>query len=157
MQCIREIFPVRETESDLAVRLRIELLTDIVVEVGPERFLSAVKDAIKLSDSRYHCTIRRIRQCAGLREMKYVDPAYKAWQFVTDVVQKHIRRGPEGNYRFEPHVRLEGDKAISEPIPVISDAIQKAVRAMGGWQALANTPPEFWAQRMKDFVAMYEE
>ena len=156
LQIVREIFPVREKESDLATRLRLEMLVDVVNAVGPDRFLEAVKQAITISDSRYHCTIRKIRQCAGLKEPKFVDPAYAAWELVTEIVKKHVRRTDEDGYRMEPYVYLDGDKAVTKPIPTIPDPVLKAVRALGGWQALATTPPEFWAQRMKDFVNLYQ-
>ena len=170
LTAIREIFPAREPESDLAAALRLELLTDIVNLVGPERYLEAVKKAITMSSSRYDCTVRKIRFCAGLKESKPVDPAVSAWKLVTDIVRKHVRLGPEGQYRLEPYYAIDGksDDPTAEPekslptfsiypVPEIPEAVQEAVRALGGWRALANTLPEFWHAKMKDFLTLYEE
>ena len=162
LTAIREIFPAREPESDLAAALRLELLTDIVNLVGPERYLEAVKKAITMSSSRYDCTVRKIRFCAGLKESKPVDPAVSAWKLVTDIVRKHVRLGPEGQYRLEPYYAIDGKSddprtASVYPVPEIPEAVQEAVRGLGGWRALANTLPEFWHAKMKDFCALYSE
>jgi hypothetical protein len=162
LQCVREIFPARETESDLAVRLRIEMLTDIVVEVGAERFLAAVKKAITISNNRFDCTIKKIREAAGLRYAPDPSPAHKAWQLVVEVVQKHVRRGPEGSFRLEPYYAIDGqyeDPAAASiyPVPLIPEPTLRAVRCIGGWGALAVCPPEFWHQKLKDFVSVYDE
>jgi hypothetical protein len=158
LTAIREIFPARETESELAVRLRIELLSDIVREVGDERFMAAVKRAITMSHNRYECTIRRIRECAGVAVLPEPAPAYKAWQFVTQVKDRHVRRDPEGFYRLEPWYTSNGtDVATVTEVPVIPEPIKRTVQALGGWGALASCPAEFWSQRLKEFVQLYEE
>ena len=154
LTAVREIFPIKDQESTLAVRLRIEMLTDIVNEVGPEKFLAAIKKAITMSSHRYDCSIRKIRECAGLKEK---NPAIEAWKFVTEVMQKHLRPAPEGHYHLEPWVRNEDGKFVTDPVPVIPESVKDAVRAIGGWQALALTSPEYLHQRMKDFINLFEE
>ena len=137
--------------------LRLEMLTDIVNEVGAERFLAAVKKAIAMTNNRYDCTIRKIRTCAGPRDVQPTAPAYKAWQTVTEIVQKHVRRAPEGHWRLETcYVCCDAETSVT-PVPVIPEPILRAVRCIGGWGAIATCPAEFWHQRMKDFVSVYEE
>lgn len=157
LTAIREIFPTRETESELAVRLRIEMLSDIVREVGPERFMAAVKKAITMSHNRFDCTIRRIRECAGVAVVAEPAPAYKAWQFVTEIVHRHVRRWENG-WRLEPWYTSNGtDVATVTEVPPIPEPIKRAVQAIGGWGMLAACDPQYWPQRMKDFVNLYEE
>ena len=160
LQCVREIFPIKDhTESDLAVRLRIEMLTDIVLEVGAERYLAAVKKAITISHNRYDVTIKKIRECAGLRFVPEPAPAYKAWQFVTEVRDRHVRRAPEGHWRLEPWYRVQEGSltVVAVDPPPIPAPVQRAVQALGGWGALAMCPKEYWYQRLKDFVNVYDE
>ena len=148
---------MREKESDLAIKLRLEMFTDIVNEVGAENFLSAIKKAITISEHRYAVTVKKVRECAGLIEKRPPNPAVQAWAFVVDVLHKHVRRSPEGHYRLEDFVRNVDGEIVVESVPKIPESIIKAVRGVGGWQALANTIPEYLHQRMKDFCAIYEE
>jgi hypothetical protein len=157
-QAVRELFPVREAESDLALKLRLEMLSDIVREAGAERFMAAIKLAVTQSRNRHDVSIFRIRECAGLRYVPEPAPAYKAWQFVTQVKDRHVRRDPEGFYRLEPWYTSNGtDVATVTEVPAIPEPIKRAVQALGGWAALATCPAEFWHQRMKDFISVYNE
>jgi hypothetical protein len=103
-------------------------------------------------------TIKKIRECAGLHYSPEPAPAYKAWEFVTEVTRRHVRRDPEGFYRLEPWYTSNGtDVATVTPVPEIPEPIKHAVQAIGGWAALAQCDPQYWAQRMKDFVNCYDE
>ena len=148
---------MREQESDLAVKLRLEMMTDIAMEVGAERFMAAVKQAITLSRHRYDCSIARIRECAGLHQGSVMSPAMKAWADVTEIVEKHVRRSPEGGWRLEDHYEQRGGVWWTTPVPTISPAMLRAVKMIGGWAALAQTDPAYWNQRMRDFCAAYQE
>lgn len=155
---LREMFPTRDMESDLAAKLRLEMMTDIVVEVGYDRFMAAVKKAISISRNRFDCSIFRIRECAGLQYQPPPSPAHRAWSQVRQYVTRHVRRHPEGGWQIEDFVYLgEGDKACVIKAPELPEATKRAVQTIGGWGALATTPDEFWSKRMADFIAVYEE
>lgn len=155
---IREMFvTVANNDSDIAVKLRLELMANIVREIGPERFVEAVKQAISISASRYECSIKRIRECAGLKTTPEPNPAMRAWLLVIEVLHRHVRPGPDGGYRLEASVIFQGGEYVTIPVPTIPEPVSRAVRAIGGWGALVETEPAYIAQRMRDFCAVYSE
>jgi|SRR5579863_4578642 len=155
---IREVFPTAQNnDSDVAVKLRLELLADIVREIGPEHFMAAIKQAVSISANRYECSIKRVRECAGLKTTPEPNPAMRAWLLVIDVVHRHVRPGPDGGYRLESSVIFQGGEYITIPVPTIPEPVSRAVRAIGGWGALVETEPAYIAQRMRDFCAVYSE
>lgn len=156
-QICREFFPVGPQESDAALKLRLELLAEIVDAVGPEKFNEAVMQALRISRSRYEVSVQRIRELAGLYAGPPMSAAARAWQQVMEIVAKHVRRDPEGNYRLEPYVRMDGGQGVMEPVPKIPANVLKAVRSLGGWAALVKTDEEYLAQRYRDFREMFEE
>jgi hypothetical protein len=155
---VREFFPTTQNnDSDIAVKLRLELMANIVKEIGPERFIEAVKQAISISASRYECSIKRIRECAGLKTTPEPNPAMRAWLLVVEVLHRHVRPGPDGGYRLEASVIFQGGEYVTIPVPTIPEPVSRAVRAIGGWGALVETEPAYIAQRMRDFCAVYSE
>lgn len=157
-QLVREFFSNAPPESDAALKMRIELLAEIVQAVGPDRFNEAVKGALRLARSRYDVTVSRIREQAGLHHVNQLTPAAKAWIFVTMVVARHVRRDPEGGYRLEPFVYIDKQgNTVREFAPEIPEPVARAVRTMGGWGALAQTDAQYWGQRMREFRDLYEE
>lgn len=158
---MRELFPVSQEESDFALKLRLELLAKIVLKVGAENFIAAVKLAISQSRGRYDVTILRISECAGITRTAEPSPAMKAWAIVAYIVRNHVKQAPEGGWRLETHVVgrfLDGEwKHHEEPVPFVPLPIKNAVNALGGWAALAETEPVYWSQRMRDFTAVYDE
>lgn len=151
------MWPVRDPETDLALKIRIELLAEVVSLVGTERFMEAVKQAIRISHSRYDCSVRKIRECAGLRWQQEPLPAMRAWEFVTQVVARHVRPAPAGGYHLEPWYHLAGEGVTIVEVPLIPDSIQRAVNSIGGWAALAQTDAAYWGQRLRDFRDVYSE
>jgi hypothetical protein len=151
----REMFPTNQPESDAAARLRIELLAEVVAIVGSERFLRAVKDAIAVSRSRWDCSVSRIREMAGLRYEPPQSRVAAAWNFATQTFLNHARLDPEGRYRLEEKVVLRDGVAEVTPIPEVPQAVWRAVQALGGWSALADTSN--WSYRFKDFKELYRD
>jgi hypothetical protein len=155
LQIIREFFPTNQPESDAAARLRIELLAEVVAAVGSERFLRAVRDAIAVSRSRWDCSVAKIREMAGLRYEPPQSRVAAAWDFATQTFLNHARLDPEGRYRLEEKVVLRDGVAEVTPIPLVPPAVLRAVQALGGWSALADTSN--WSYRFKDFRELYTE
>lgn len=152
---IREFFPIQQSESDLATRVRLELLAEIVAEVGEAKFIAAVKQTLKISRNRYECTVLRIRECCGLPWTPPLSPASAAWAFATKVFTEHARTNAEGQYVLEPrYTRSEGKVTITPP-PHIPASVKRAIDAMGGWGALADR--SVWGYRMRDFRDLYAE
>jgi len=152
---VREFFPTNQPESDAAARLRIELLAEVVAAVGSERFLRAVRDAIAVSRSRWDCSVARIREMAGLRYEPPQSRVAVAWDFATQTFLNHARLDPEGRYRLEEKVVLRDGVAEVTPIPLVPPAVLRAVQALGGWSALADTSN--WSFRYKDFRELYRD
>ena len=152
---IREMFPTNQPESDAAARLRIELLAEIVALVGPDRYQRAVRDAIAVSRSRWDCSVARIREMAGLRYEPPQSRVAAAWNFATQTFLNHARLDPEGRYRLEEKVVLRDGVAEVTPIPLVPPAVWRAVQALGGWSALADTSN--WSYRFKDFKELYRD
>ena len=155
LQIIREFFPTNQPESDAAARLRIELLAEVVAAVGSERFLRAVRDAIAVSRSRWDCSVAKIREMAGLRYEPPQSRVAAAWDFATQTFLNHARLDPEGRYRLEEKVVLRDGVAEVTPIPLVPPAVLRAVQALGGWSALADTSN--WSFRYKDFRELYRD
>lgn len=154
---VREIFPSTLAESDEALNLRLDLLAEIAVECAPGQFMQAVRKAISLSRSRFDVSVAKVRQCAGLPADLPQSPATRAWLFVVEVLDRHVRLAPEGGWQLEPFCRNIDGKYEMVPVPAIPGAILKAVRALGGWGALKETEPQYFGQRMRDFEGLYRE
>ena len=142
-------------ESDEAVRARIEFLKEIIVEVGPRQFLAAVKQAIRISQYRNEVTIKRIRECAGLDVSPPKSSAAKTWELVTEIVTHHIERDENGNAVLSEHIVMRPEGVVLVPVPNIPESLARAVRDMGGWGALADSYPQWWAQRFNMFREVY--
>ena len=146
LTAIREMLPSNQPESDAATKLRLELLGEIVAAVGPERFIRAVKDAIKVSRSRWDCSIARVRECAGMRYEPPQSRVAAAWDLVTSLFLNHCRMDAEGRYRLEEKVVLKDGVAEVTPVPDVPPTVLRAVQALGGWSGLAGAYPEYWQE-----------
>jgi len=150
-QMVRELLPSK-MESDAALKVRIGFLKEIVAEVGNERFIAAIKQCVRTCMFRNEVTIARIRQEAGLSVAPAPSPAVEAWELVTRIVTHHLGRDAEGNAVLQPHVKIsENHLAVMTSLPNIPDAVARAVAAMGGWSALAESYPAWWGQRLQQF------
>lgn len=154
---IREMFPTQQAESDEAAKLRLELMAEIAETVGEQRFVQAVRAAIKVSHRRWDVSVARVREMAGLRWTPEPSPAAKAWQFVTDTFLNHVRTNEQGNYVLEEKTVNRDGKAQVTPIPEIPPAISRALRALGGWAAIAEAFPEYHTQKWSQFRDFYYE
>lgn len=156
-QAAREMFPSQNKESEFSLRLRIKLMAQICEEIGSERFMEAVETAISLSFGRYSVTPAKIRECAGLRWTPPPSAAASAWQFVIDTFLNHVRTDPHGNYILEEKVVNVDGRAKVTPVPQIPPAVDRALRAIGHWAAIAEAWPEFTGQRYKQFQEFFYE
>jgi hypothetical protein len=156
-QGVREIFPVANNESDYSVKIRLELMAEVIAEVGQEAFLAAVKRAISISQRRYDVTVARIRECAGLRYVPPPSPTALAWEFVTQTFLNHVRTDGDGNYRLEDKVVVVGGVASVTGVPKIPFPIKRAISALGGWAAIAEAWPEYIGQKYAQFKELYHE
>lgn len=155
---IRETFPSQQQESDAAAELRMELLAELVEEVGEQRFVRAVRDTIKVSHRRWDCSVARVREMAGLKWSPPPSNAALAWEFVTQTFLNHCKTDGDGNYRLEIKV-VRGDDGLARIIgvPEIPLPVKRAIQGLGGWAALAEAWPEYWQQRYKMFQDLYHE
>ena len=148
---------MQQKVSDEAAQLRLELMAEIAAEVGEQHFVHAVRNAIKISHRRWDVSIARIREMAGLRFVPEPSPAAKAWELVTHVFVNHCRVDADGNYRLETKTVIRDGKAEETPVPAISPAVKRAVQALGGWAALAESFPEYWQQKYGAFKELFHE
>lgn len=149
------MFPFSQPESEQAAELRLELMAELAEEVGEQRFVRAVRDAIKVSHKRWDCSVARVREMAGLRHVPPPSATATAWEFVTQVFIDHVRTDPAGNYVLEEKwTALDGVPTV-KPVPFIPFPIKRAVQGMGGWAALAESWPEFWTSKLRDFRELY--
>jgi hypothetical protein len=144
-------------ESDEAFKARVVFLREIVDEVGADRFIEAVKQAIRISEFRSQVSIGRIRRLCGLDVTEPTTPAVQAWHLVTTVTTRFVRRDVNGNAVLEPRVTLSEQRmAIIEQVPNIPDAVQRAVNMLGGWGALSDAyATGWWSQRWQSFRESY--
>jgi hypothetical protein len=157
-QLVREMFPItNHNESDASLKLRAELFGRIVEEVGEERFIEALKQAISVSQRRYDVTVARVREFAGLKYIQPISATAEAWRFVTQIFLDHVRMDGNGNYMLEPKVINHAGHCHLIAPPKIPKAVKNAVVAIGGWAALADSYPNYWAVRYKEFKEIYKE
>lgn len=154
-QLVREVLPSQYQESDLALKLRLKLLGELVAEVGEARFMRAVEKAISVSHSRHQVTVARIREIAGLVYSPPRQPATVAWEQLIQVFLDHCRTDPDGNYRLEDKVKNVDGAAVIVPVPRLPEATLHALRSIGGWAGLAEAWPEFAGARLKEFREFY--
>jgi len=79
----------------------------------------------------------------------------EAWDLTIRVVTRHIGRDGEGNAVLQPRVYRDGDVFREEPVPDIPEGVRRAVRAMGGWSALADSYPQWTGQRFAQFKELW--
>lgn len=154
-QYIREQLP-GPIESDEAFRGKIRFLKEIVFEAGEERFVHAVQQVIRTSDKRSDASVKRLREFAGLDVSGPQSAAASAWDLVTRVVKSHVKRDGEGNVVLKSAIRMiGGNRGEIVPVPEISEAVTRAVQAMGGWGNLAEAYPAWWGQKFVQFKEVY--
>lgn len=154
---INETFPVQQAMSEEAMQLRLEMLAEIAEQVGEQQFVQAVRNAIKVSHRRWDCSIARIREMAGLRYTPEPSASAKAWELVTRVFIDNCRTDMNGNYRLEEKIVNFNGVARVFAVPEISPAIKRAIQGLGGWAALAESWPEYWSAKLRDFRELYYE
>jgi hypothetical protein len=154
---IREIFPSQQPESDEATKLRLELMAELAEEIGEARFVRAVRDTIKISHRRWDCSVARVREMAGLRHAPAPTAAAIAWEWVMRVYLDHCRVDGNGTYQLEDKVTVFDGVANITPAPKVPSAIQRALRSMGGWAAIAEAYPEYIGAKYRDFKELYRE
>lgn len=154
---INETFPAQQKMSDEATQLRLEQLAEIAEQVGEQRFVKAVRDTIKVSHRRWDCSIARVREMAGLKWTPPISAAAEAWSMVTRIFIDHCRTDGDGNYRLEEKVVNVDGKAQVTPVPEIPLAVKRAIQGLGGWAALAESWPEYWSAKLRDFRDLYHE
>jgi hypothetical protein len=156
---IREFFPLapnQKPESDIATRLRLKGLREILEVVGEARFFRAIELATFNSRNRFDCSVMKVREFAGLSTAPPRSPAVVAWEQVIQVFLDHVRTDGDGNYRLEDKVRMvNGLAAITKP-PEVREASLRALRSIGGWAAIAEAWPEYIGQRLREFEKLYE-
>jgi hypothetical protein len=143
--------------SDEATQLRLELMAEVAEAVGEQRFIRAIRDAIKVSHRRWDCSVARIREMAGLKWTPPLSATAEAWQLVTRVFIDHCRVDADGNYRLEEKVVNVDGKAQVTPVPEIPLEVKRAIAGLGGWAALAESFPEYWQQKYSAFKELYCE
>lgn len=160
-QLIREMLTAPNIESDEALAARMVFLEEIVMEVGVERFHAAIREVVRTKKNRYEVSVAYIRECAGLSLALPANPAVVAWETVTDVIKNHVGRDPNGalTMRTKVTIDLSSGRPVSviKPVPEITPDVQRVVDLMGGWGAMAEAHPAWWAQRYQMFCQLYRE
>lgn len=155
---IREAFPLAPTqkpESDLATRLRLKGLREIVEQVGEARFFRAVEQAVFNSRHRFDCSIMKVREYAGLATAPR-PPAVVAWEQIIQVFLDHVRTNGIGNYVLEAKTKKQDGVFVEIQPPALPEASLRALRSIGGWAALAEAWPEYVTAKWRDFRDFYE-
>lgn len=160
-QLIREMLPA-SMESDQALEARMVFLLEIIEECGIERFQEAIRLAIRTKEYRNEVSVGYIRKCAGLSLALPPNPSVQAWETVTDIVTNHLVRNPGGGYSLQAKTKRVEVKPgvlqfVAKPVPEITPDVQRAVDLLGGWAALAEAHPIYWAQRYQMFCQIYRE
>ena len=119
--------------------------------------MQAVKAAIAVSKSRWDCSVSRIREMAGLRYEPPQSRMAAAWDMLTQVFLDHCRMDGNGSYRLEEKIVLRDGVAEVTPVPEVPPAVMRAVRALGGWNGLAEAWPKQWSYKLRDFKELYSE
>lgn len=140
--------------SDEAAEVFLSKLVEIATQLGQARFHNLILLIIDSCDRRP--PIATIRKMAGLRSDP-VAPVVLAWEIVTKIVTRHLTRSAEGVMVLGPLTRNVNGMAVTESLPEIPPAIKRTVGAMGGWTALSEAYPQWWAQRFRDFKELYHD
>jgi hypothetical protein len=142
-------------ESDEFLRFRINELCNIIEEVGPEKFQQAITRCLRIYSNRWQFTIANIRREAGL-ECTPAQPAHvEAWEIVTECLKNHVARNAEGRVVLEPKIVMRDGRPTVRSVPRLSDAIERAVSLMGGWESLWQAWPTYWNMRFQQFKECY--
>ena len=155
-QLCREVLIVQWVETDAALNYRVSAFGKIIREVGPARFQEAVQRCLEIYSKPWDITIAAIRRECGLDCRPAATPVNEAWELVTTIVRHHVKRDENGNAILVDAVRVvNGNQAVTEPLPEISEAISRVVRTLGGWGNLADAHPAWWGQKMTQFREVY--
>jgi hypothetical protein len=168
LQVMKELVPAKEM-SDEAARAMLDMAEDAAAQVGKERFHDALVKAMTLA-GQFRPTIGTIRRCCGLIPRLGVNEqaVAAAWSMVTTVVTKHLGVDGNGNRYLAPWLRRDGYSGAmgdnpmqlqswkEEPVPAIPASVVAAVKALGGWGALADAHPQWWPQRFEAFKQLWQ-
>jgi hypothetical protein len=154
-QLVREML-AGQPESDEVLRVRITFFKEIIRQVGPEKFIDAIKDAIRISKFRNEVTIARVRECAGLSLAPTKSPCVVAWELVTTIVVNHLNRNAAGLVVYEDKVVMCDGVPTVRPVPNIPVSVQKTVDMLGGWSSLWEAyATGYWGARFQQFREIY--
>lgn len=152
-ELIRELIP-GPLLSDEARTFYIDAMTAIAADIGPQAFQAVVGRIVATCERRP--TIATFRKLAGLG-MDAPTPAAAAWDLVSMIVVRHLDRDGNGMAFVAPKTRMVDGQAVTEQPPVIPEPVRRAVIALGGWTALAESYPSFWGMRWQHFKDLYHE
>ncbi len=149
-QILKECIP-GPLMSDEAARHYRDRLVDLAIKVGPVRFHEVIVTLIDTCDRRP--TIGMFRKVAGVNNRldPFAETVALAWNLVTNVVARHIKRDGNGNAILMSHTTVVRGRVEDTPVPSIPGGITQAVKSMGGWTALADSYPQYWGQRFHNF------
>jgi hypothetical protein len=154
VQLLRECIPGPLLSVE-AMQITQNMMVAIAEEIGTEKFHTTILKAIETCDRRP--TVAKIRQLAGLnsRLEPAQEAAAKAWGIVVTVLTRHIGRDGEGNVILRPFLSRAGDAFHEKPVPDIPEGVRKAVAALGGWGALAESFPQWNGQKWGQWKELY--
>lgn len=164
---MKELVPAKEM-SDEAARAMLDMAEDAAAQVGKEKFHNALVKAMTLA-GQFRPTIGTIRRCCGLmpRLDTNAEAVAAAWSLVTTVVTKHLGVDGNGNRYLAPWLHRDGYSGAvgdnpmqlqswkEELVPAIPSSVVEAVKALGGWGALADAHPQWWPQRFEAFKQVW--
>jgi hypothetical protein len=154
-QLCREALPFTAPESDELLRYKIGELQEIIFEAGPERFNLAIRRCLRIYSKPWELSVANIRREAGL-DCSPTKPLYvEAWELITQCVRYHVGRNADGRVVLEPRVTMRDGRAMTTPVPELSEPIRLAVDLMGGWESLQDAYPSFWGARLTHFRDIY--
>lgn len=148
---LREVFPDgRPLPDDAIASLMLDRMQALANEIGPQAFHAAVLKAIDTCTHRP--SIGVLRRLAGVspRLDTHADAVVKAWDHVLKIARRHLGRDGEGNVVLRPFAERTPNGYVERPVPQLTAGVLAGLRVIGGWEALAETSPEFlsakWAQ-----------
>lgn len=156
-QMLRELI-AGPLQSDAAAKLTLDMMTQIAVEVGQEKFHLALLQIVNTYERRPANIVATMRKVLGLnpRLDAEAQSVAEAWELVTGVVSRHVKFDVEGNAYLSNHVsRVDGKTYSSTECPDIPPSILHAVACMGGWKALHADRELWWGQRFQTFKTLW--
>jgi len=128
------------------------IYADVLEDIEPATLAKIFEQA--------ECTCRFLPVPAELREMAGIGgdaESLASWEFVQKFMERHVeRKGPEGYGIVEGLGRIEWTDGKPHckriPVPEIPEAIEHAVRIVGGWSRLKEMTDEQYPWVKKEFA-----